>query len=113
MEKLFDTTQTITIYCKIVAKDVNQYTTIVVEDLHRNETDDLKYVTVVKLPNWYNSCNIEIGDIGYLQFQYVESGKSKWFNKISQDYEIYKYNNNYFINFIIKRDENNVKEFSF
>lgn len=42
---------TITIYGKIVAIDDNQYTEIVVEDLNRDFTDDLKYVTVVKLPN--------------------------------------------------------------
>ena len=44
MEKLFDTTQTITIHCKIVAIEDGQYTAIVVEDLNRIETDDLKYV---------------------------------------------------------------------
>ena len=49
--KLFDTTQTITIHCKIVAIEDGQYTAIVVEDLNRIETDDLKYVTVVKCPN--------------------------------------------------------------
>ena len=49
--KLFDTTQTITIHCKIVAIEDGQYTAIVVEDLNRIETDDLKYVTVVKGPN--------------------------------------------------------------
>lgn len=44
--------QTITINCKIVAIQADgQYTHIVLEDLSRNYDDDLKYVTVVKLPN--------------------------------------------------------------
>lgn len=44
--------QTITIHCKIVAIQENgQYTYIVLEDQSRNYDDDLKYVTVVKLPN--------------------------------------------------------------
>lgn len=42
--------QTITILSKIVAIREGQYTEIVVEDLNRDFTDDLKYVTVVKLP---------------------------------------------------------------
>ena len=44
--------QTITINCKIVAIQADgQYTHIVLEDLSRDYDDDLKYVTVVKLPN--------------------------------------------------------------
>lgn len=43
--------QTITIYCKILVIDENQYTHIVVEDLGRDYSDDLKYVTVTLLPN--------------------------------------------------------------
>ena len=52
----------LTIYCKIVAIQQNQYTEIVVEDLNRDYSDDLKYVTVVLLPNW--KANINIGDVG-------------------------------------------------
>ena len=92
----------LTIYCKIVAIQQNQYTEIVVEDLNRDYSDDLKYVTVVLLPNW--KANINIGDVGYLRFQYVEAGKSKWYNKDMKDFEIYKYDNNYFINFYKKED---------
>ena len=102
MEKLFDTTQIITIHCKIVAIEDGQYTAIVVEDLNRIETDDLKYVTVVKCPNW---------DIS--TFQYVEGGKTQWYNKDSKDFEIYKYTNNYFISFIKEKDICNQKEFNF
>ena len=112
MAKLFDTTQTITIHCKIVAIEEGQYTAIVVEDLNRIETDDLKYVTVVKCPNWDIS-TFEIGDIGYLQFQYVEGGKTQWYNKDSKGFEIYKYTNNYFISFIKEKDIYNQKEFNF
>ena len=103
MAKLFDTTQTITIHCKIVAIEDGQYTAIVVEDLNRIETDDLKYVTVVKCPNWDIS-TFEIGDTGYLQFQYVEGGKTQWYNKDSKDY---------FISFIKEKDICNQKEFNF
>ena len=92
-----------TIYCKIVAIDENQYSAIVVEDLNRVESDDLKYITVIKCPNWA-PVKIEIGDIGYLQFQFVEGGITQWFNKNSKDFEIYNYTNNYFINFYKQKD---------
>lgn len=41
----------ITLYCKIVAIEIGLYTNIVIEDLNRSYSDDLKYVTIVKLPN--------------------------------------------------------------
>lgn len=53
MEKSVDImpAQTITIYCKVLVIQDGQYIEMVVEDLNRDVTDDLKYVTVVKLPN--------------------------------------------------------------
>lgn len=104
--------QIITVYCKICAIEEGQYTAIVVEDLNRDYTDDLKYVTVIKLPNWGSSI-MQVGDVGYLQFESIEGGVTQWFNKSSEDFEVYKYNNNYFINFFIQKDKNNMKEFSF
>lgn len=41
----------ITIYCQIKAIQAGMYTNIVVEDLTRELTDPLKFVTVVKCPN--------------------------------------------------------------
>lgn len=70
-------TKIITIHCKILIVREGQYTEIVVEDLNRDNLDDLKYVTVVKLPNWDTTDNFEIQDTGYLQFQYVEGGVSQ------------------------------------
>ena len=105
--------QTITIHCKIVAiQNDNQYTHIVVEDLSRNYDEDLKYVTVVKLPNW-DSNAFELGEEGYVLFQPVEAGVTRWFNRELRDFEIYNYSNNYFINFIKKVEICSKKEFKF
>ena len=41
----------ITIYSKILVVQEGQYREIVVEDLNRDPTDDLKYVSLVQLPN--------------------------------------------------------------
>lgn len=104
---------TITIYGKIVAIDDNQYTEIVVEDLNRDFTDDLKYVTVVKLPNWDFSKPLNINDVGYLQFQSIIGGETQWFDKNKRDFEFYKYTNNYFINFFKQEDVCKQEKFEF
>lgn len=105
--------QTITINCKIVAiQDSGRYTHIVLEDLSRNYDDDLKYVTVVKLPNWENN-PFELGSEGYVIFQPVEAGITQWFNRDLRDFETYNYSNNYFINFIKKVEICNNKEYKF
>ena len=98
------TPQAVTIYCKVLVIQEGQYTEIVVEDLNRNITDDLKYVTIVRLPNWDTANTFEVGDIGYLQFQYVEGGITQWFNKNLKDFEVYNYSNNYFVNFFKQKD---------
>lgn len=94
----------ITIYCKIRAIDKGLYTHIVVEDLNRNYDDDLKYITLVKLPNW-ESNKFEIDDIGFIQFQSVIGGETKYFDRITEEQSMYKYTNNYFLNFIKERDK--------
>lgn len=110
MENSYNTS-TITILGKILAIQENQYTEIVVEDLNRDYTDDLKYVTLVILPNWKS--NINIGDCGYIQFQIVSAGKSTWYNQDIKDFEVYKYDNNYFINFFKMEDLCKQKTFEF
>lgn len=103
----------ITIKGEIVAIQRRQYTNIVVEDLNRVSTDDLKYITVVILPNWNYSDPITVGDIGYLQFESVEAGTTKWFNSETNKFEFYKYNFNYFINFIKYVEPSKITEFKF
>lgn len=93
----------ITIYCRVLAIRESQYSEIVVEDLNRDSIDDLKYIMVTKLPNW-DSNSIEIGDIGYLEFQYVIGGETRYFNRNLEDHEFYKYSNNYFMRFIKKQE---------
>ena len=113
MGKYSNMSQTITIHCKIVAiQEDGQYSHIVLEDLSRDFDDDLKYVTVVKLPNW--DCNhFELLEEGFVIFQPVEAGVTRWFNRNLRDFETYNYSNNYFINFIKKVEICNNKEYKF
>lgn len=94
----------ITIYCQIRAISEGLYTHIVVEDLNRDYSDDLKYVTLTKLPNW-ESNQFEIGDVGFVQFQSVIGGETKYFDRDTQNQNMYLYTNNYFLNFIKERDK--------
>lgn len=104
----------ITIRSKIVAKRDGQYTRIVFEDLNREPTDDLKYVTVVLLPNWNYGETLNIGETGYLQFESVSAGVTKWFDREIKDFKVYNYDANYFINFIKQKEMNYMKkEFNF
>ena len=106
--------QYITLKCKICAIQDGLYTSIVFEDLNRELTDELKYIYCVKLPNWQYSDTLQINDVGYLQCQYVEAGKTEWYNSSTKQYDVYKYSNCYFINFIkIKDTLTNTKEFDF
>lgn len=111
MENLYDTS-TITILCKIKAIREGQYTEYVVEDLNREFTDDLKYVTIVKLPNW-DPVYFNIGDCGYLQFKSVVGGKSQWCNHKTQETGTYCYTNNYYIGFIKTEDICKTEKFKF
>lgn len=101
-----------TIYCQIKAILPGLYTQLVVEDLNREYTDVYKYVTVVRCPNWECSESMDIGDVGYLQFQSVREGEN-WYNAETKEYETYKYTNNYFMGFIKEKDVSYVKEFKF
>lgn len=105
--------QAITIHCKIVAvKEDGRYTLMVLEDQSRDYTDDLKYVTVVKMPNWEHN-PFELGDEGYVIFEPVEAGVTKYFNREMKDFKVYNYSNNYFINFIKKEEICKQKEYKF
>lgn len=69
--------------------------------------EDMQYIMCTKLPNWQTS-NISIGDIGFLQYQIVKAGET-YYNPNTDTSEKYLYSNIYFINFIHKSDVINKK----
>ena len=88
----------LTIKCKILIIQNAQYSHIIVDDLNRNADDELKYVDVVLLPNWEPQ-EIQVGDVGFLQFESVTGGETKYKNRNTNEDCIYAYSNNYFIRF--------------
>ena len=102
----------ITVYAKIIQIKEGQYTYIIAEDLNREPTDDYKYLTLVKLPNW-NDIIMSIGDVGYVQFESVFGGRSRYLDRDTGEIETYKYSNNYIMSFIKKDIELCNKQFRF
>lgn len=72
------------------------YTTYVFKVIKENE-----YVMCTKLPNWQVP-EINVGDVGFLQYQIVKAGDL--YVTPEGDQIAYKYSNVYFINFVLKTD---------
>lgn len=94
----------LTIKCKLVAKLEDFYTTYVFENLNEEETSDYRYLMCTKLPNWEFYDYLTIGDVGFLQYEYVEQG-TKYYNYRTETQETYKFSNFYFMNFIREQEK--------
>jgi len=103
-----------TIKCKLVAVQEGQYTTYVFSDMNQSVSSPDKYIMCTKLPNWQYSATINIGDIGYLQYEYVEAG-SLYYHPESNTSIPYKYSNFYFMNFLkeVTSEDTTNKDYKF
>lgn len=72
------------------------YTMYVFKELNSEE-----YIMCTRLPNW-RVPEINIGDIGFLQYQDVKAGDE--YVTPSGQRILYRYSNVYFINFVVKSD---------
>lgn len=97
---------------EIVAVKNVQYPLYVFKNLDEPQNSLLRYFTVTKLPNWC-ICNLDIGDVGYVECEYVNAGDTY----ISREgsLETYNYTNCYLLNFIKKEETDLIKtkEFNF
>lgn len=91
----------ITVLAKLVAKekDVLGYITYVFECLDVDVAKDFRYVMCTRYPNW-NHRNIELEEVGYLNFMEVKAGVDTWFD--GSKMVPYAYNGVQFIKFIHK-----------
>lgn len=90
-----------TILCELLAKkeEPGGYIVYVFKNL-----DDHTYLMCTRLPNW-DCSNIELGDIGYLDYKQVIAGIDEWYNQSSKNFIKYNYTGIYFNNFILKEDK--------
>lgn len=91
------------IEAKLCALRESKYTVYVFQDVINEE-----YIMCTRLPNW-NIPKINIGDIGFLQYQIVKSG-DEYFNPSTGETDKFNYSNIYFNNFILKSDVVNNQE---
>lgn len=96
---------------EVVAIQPGQYTVYVFKNLDENNNSLFRYFTVTKLPNW-NCKNLQIGDIGYVECDYVNAGDS-YYQTSTGETSIYNYTVCYLINFIEKQQTITTKEFNF
>jgi len=82
---------------KLLAIREGVYTCYVFQILNKDE-----YIMCTKLPNWQVP-TINIGDIGYLDYQIVKAG-DEYFDPKTEKHMTYLYSNIYFINFIHKNE---------
>lgn len=82
---------------QLLAIRESQYTVYVFKNL-----EDGEYIMCTRLPNW-KTPNINISDIGYLQYQIVKAGDVYYDPNTDQKIK-YNYSNIYFINFIDEKE---------
>ena len=89
---------------KLVADEHNplNYITYVFECLDEEIRKETKYIMTTRFPNWDHRC-LNIGEIGYLEFEEIRAGMDKWFD--GNTMIPYRYNMIQFIRFISKKEE--------
>ena len=95
-----------TVLAKLVAKesDTLDYTTYVFECLDSDVVKYSKYIMCTRYPNWDHR-NIELDEIGYLNFMEIKAGVDTWFD--GSKMIPYLYNGIQFIKFVHKPESKN------
>ena len=85
---------------KLVAyKEQDNYIVYVFENLEIPE-----YFMCTRFPNW--ECpNINIGEIGYVNFRIIIGGVDVWYDTKTNTPHIYNYSGNHFINFVKEKQK--------
>jgi hypothetical protein len=95
-----------TILAQLIASNTDNmgYITYVFKCLEDRVAQESEYIMCTRYPNW-NHKKVNLGDIGFLEFNIVIAGKDTWYNGESQI--PYKYNAVQFLRFIEKPKEIN------
>lgn len=101
----------ITIHAKLITKQDGFYPIAVFQNLEEPLHSLIRFITVTVLPNW-NISLPNIGDCGYLEYEYVEAG-DPYFERLTGNKELYKYTACYFMNFIKDKEKVITPEYKF
>ena len=98
-----------TIFAKLVAeRNDSGYIIYVFKCLDKEVAKESPYVMCTRFPNW-NHRELEIGEIGYLEFVEIKAGDDTWFDGATRI--PYRYNMIQFIRFIEQQDEETVERY--
>lgn len=75
--------------CKVLEVDQGVYSSMVIQDCETS-----KFIILTVFPNWAGEIPTK-GSTGYIEFEFVEAGITKYFNKNLKENHIYQ--NTYFI----------------
>ena len=102
-----------TINGQLVAIQNGIYTNYVFKNLDETENSKLRYITVTRCPNWQYNDSLNIGDKGFVVYEFAQSGQD-YIDHVTGETKQYKYTANYFMNFIKEQIiKDNTKEFNF
>lgn len=99
----------VTIHCEVLAKekDIYNYQTLVVKDLDNTNFGE-HYRMLSVWPNWESRIP-EIGEVGYLTYEYARAGIDKYYDKNLGKFIVYNFTNFIFIKFV-KEQDNSIKD---
>lgn len=84
-------------HVELVAVREGTYTVYVFKLVDYNQ-----FIMCTRLPNW-KVPEINVGDIGYLEYQIVQAGEN-YYNPNTEQTVTYQYSNVYFLNFVQKTE---------
>ena len=101
----------VTVLGQLVALQEGQYRQIVIKNLDEQESSWTRYTMMTICPNWQGKIP-ELGDIGYFEFEEVQGGQ-QFFKASTGEFDMYKYNGCYFLNFVEQKEQIINKDFKF
>ena len=101
----------VTVLGQLVALQEGQYKQIVIKNLDEQESSWTRYTMMTICPNWQGKIP-ELGDIGYFEFEEVQGGQ-QFFKASTREFDMYKYNGCYFLNFVEQKEQIINKDFKF
>lgn len=96
---------------QLVALQEGQYKQIVIKNLDEQESSWTRYTMMTICPNWQGKIP-ELGDVGYFEFEEVQGGQ-QFFKASTGEFDMYKYNGCYFLNFVEQKEQIINKDFKF
>lgn len=101
----------VTLLGQLVALQEGQYKQIVIKNLDEQESSWTRYTMMTICPNWQGKIP-ELGDVGYFEFEEVQGGQ-QFFKASTGEFDMYKYNGCYFLNFVEQKEQIINKDFKF